>query len=69
MHQMNYFNEINLTDILKKYEGVVLGKSAGAMNCSKTVFCAPIWLNLHKIVDGRLCSSVAQHAVFRLERT
>ena len=41
MHQMNYFNEINLTDILKKYEGVVLGKSAGAMNCSKTVFCAP----------------------------
>lgn len=39
-------SEINLKDILKEYNGIVLGQSAGALNMAENVFSAPeeiIW--------------------------
>ena len=39
--QNNYFKEINLKEILKKYKGVLIGQSAGSMNCSKVVYTQP----------------------------
>ena len=39
--QNKYFNEIKLKLILEKYDGVVIGQSAGSMNCAKTVYTQP----------------------------
>ena len=39
--QNKYFKEINLKSILSKYDGVLIGQSAGSMNCSKTVYTQP----------------------------
>lgn len=39
--QNKYFNEINLKSILNKYNGVLIGQSAGSMNCSKIVYTQP----------------------------
>lgn len=39
--QNRYFEEINLKHILNKYNGVVIGQSAGSMNCSKIVYTQP----------------------------
>lgn len=39
--QNKYFKEINLKQILKKYNGVLVGQSAGSMNCSKIVYTQP----------------------------
>lgn len=39
--EMAYFEEIGLRDILKNYEGVIIGQSAGAINLAETVVCAP----------------------------
>lgn len=39
--QNKYFKEIDLKSILKEYEGVVVGQSAGSMNCSKLVYAQP----------------------------
>lgn len=39
--QNNYFKEINLKGILKKFQGVLIGQSAGSMNCSKVVYAQP----------------------------
>ena len=36
--QNKYYKEINLKSILSKYDGVLIGQSAGSMNCSKTVY-------------------------------
>ena len=39
--QMAYFERLGLQEILSKYSGVVVGMSAGSMNCSELVVCAP----------------------------
>lgn len=39
--QNKYFKEINLKSIIEKYDGVVIGMSAGSMNCSKKVYAQP----------------------------
>ena len=39
--QNEYFKEIDLKSILKEYKGVVVGQSAGSMNCSELVYAQP----------------------------
>lgn len=39
--QNKYFEEINLKSILKKYDGIIIGQSAGSMNCAEKVYCPP----------------------------
>ena len=39
--QNKYFKEIDLKSILKEYKGVVIGQSAGSMNCSELVYAQP----------------------------
>ncbi len=39
--QNKFFNNINLAELLKDYNGVICGASAGSMNCAKTVYSAP----------------------------
>ena len=39
--QNKYFNEINLKAILNNYKGVVIGQSAGSMNCCEIVYSQP----------------------------
>lgn len=39
--QNNYFKEIKLKDILSSFGGVIIGQSAGSMNCSSTVYTQP----------------------------
>ena len=39
--QNAYFNEIKLKQILKNYNGIVIGQSAGSMNCAEEVYVQP----------------------------
>lgn len=39
--QNKFFREIYLKKYLKEYEGVIVGVSAGSMNCAKTVYAMP----------------------------
>ncbi len=39
--QNKYFEEIDLKRILNKYNGVIIGQSAGSMNCADIVYCPP----------------------------
>ena len=39
--QNKFFNNINLKDMLKNYNGVICGASAGSMNCADVVYSAP----------------------------
>ncbi len=39
--QNKYFKEIDLKSILENYQGVLIGQSAGSMNCSKIVYAQP----------------------------
>ena len=39
--QNKYFKEINLKSILHKYKGVIIGQSAGSMNCCDIVYTQP----------------------------
>lgn len=39
--QMKFFEKIGLKDILKNYNGVIIGQSAGAMNLAVEVLCPP----------------------------
>ena len=39
--QNMYFKEINLKEILQNYNGVIIGQSAGSMNCATTVYAQP----------------------------
>ncbi|MBQ7798443.1 MAG: Type 1 glutamine amidotransferase-like domain-containing protein [Clostridia bacterium] len=39
--QNAYFKEIGLKQILDKYDGVVIGQSAGSMNCAEIVYAQP----------------------------
>lgn len=41
--QNAYFKEIKLEKILKDYNGIIIGQSAGSMNCSKIVYTQPEW--------------------------
>lgn len=41
LKQNNYFKEINLKSILGEYNGVLIGQSAGSMNCSDVVYTQP----------------------------
>jgi len=39
--QNEYFHEIGLTELLKNYQGVILGISAGTMNAARRVYAQP----------------------------
>jgi peptidase E len=39
--QMAFFEKINLRELLQGYKGIVIGISAGSMNCAKTVYAQP----------------------------
>ncbi len=39
--QNQFFNNINLRKLIKNTNAVVLGGSAGTMNCAETVYCPP----------------------------
>ena len=39
--QNKFFKEIKLKEILKKYNGIVIGLSAGSMNCANIVYAPP----------------------------
>lgn len=39
--QNRFFESIRLKEILKEYKGVLIGISAGTMNCSETVYAQP----------------------------
>ena len=39
--QNKFFNEINQQKYLKKYDGIVIGISAGSMNCAENVYAQP----------------------------
>lgn len=39
--QNAFFNNINLKELLKDYNGVICGGSAGSMNCAELVYCPP----------------------------
>ena len=36
-----FFHQIGLKDIIAKYDGIIIGQSAGSMNCAKTVYAPP----------------------------
>lgn len=56
--EMKFFEEIKLRDLLKDYDGVIIGQSAGSLNLAQTVVCSPesdeeigtnyIWRGLEK---------------------
>ena len=56
--QNKYFKEIGLKSVLEEYKGVVVGQSAGSMNCSKLVYAQPeseeefLDENYNKFFDG-----------------
>lgn len=39
--QMKMFNTNNLTEILKNFEGVIIGQSAGSINLADEAYCSP----------------------------
>lgn len=39
--QNKFFNRIHLRDLMKNYEGMVIGISAGTMNCADVVYAQP----------------------------
>ena len=39
--EMKFFEEINLRELLKDYEGVIIGQSAGSINLADDVICTP----------------------------
>jgi len=39
--QMNFFNKINLKDLLKNSKFVIVGQSAGSINLASKVYCSP----------------------------
>ena len=39
--EMEFFRRINLAEIMKDYQGLVMGISAGSMNAAKRVYCMP----------------------------
>ncbi|MFT4144287.1 MAG: Type 1 glutamine amidotransferase-like domain-containing protein [Mobilitalea sp.] len=39
--QNAFFNKIHLKELMKKYEGIVIGISAGSMNCADIVYAQP----------------------------
>jgi len=41
LEQIEFFNKIDLKNILKTYNGIIIGQSAGAMNCASRVLCSP----------------------------
>ena len=56
--QNQYFKEIGLKEILNNYKGVVVGQSAGSMNCSKMVYAQPeceeefLDVNYNNFIEG-----------------
>lgn len=39
--EAEFFEEIGLDMLMPEYEGIVIGVSAGSMNCAETVYCQP----------------------------
>lgn len=39
--QNKFFNEINLKDLIKNINALIVGGSAGSMNCAEVVYCPP----------------------------
>lgn len=56
--QNKFFKELNLKEKLKDYKGIVMGISAGTMNCANTVYASPelegeaIDPNYNRWIDG-----------------
>lgn len=42
--QMEFFEKIGLRELLKDYDKVIIGQSAGSLNLAKTVVCSPEYL-------------------------
>ena len=62
------FNDLNLKEYLKNFNGVVLGQSAGAMNMAENVFSAPeeiVWAKPTKFTGLGLTNiNIEPHFVF-----
>lgn len=41
MIQNNFFNELELKEYLKNYNGIIVAQSAGSMNCANRVYVCP----------------------------
>ncbi len=41
MREIQFFEEINLSKLLKKYSPIIIGQSAGAINLAEEVYCSP----------------------------
>ena len=41
LNQMEFFNSINLSKLLKKFKPITIGQSAGALNLAGDVYCSP----------------------------
>lgn len=41
IREMQFFNELNLSSLLKKYGPIIIGQSAGALNLAHEVYCSP----------------------------
>lgn len=39
--QNQFFNRVNLKDLIVRFKGIVIGTSAGAMNCAEVVYAQP----------------------------
>lgn len=39
--QMDFFEKLNLSNLLKKYKPIVIGQSAGSINLAKNAYCSP----------------------------
>ena len=39
--EMTFFKEINLSELLNDYDGIIIGQSAGSINLAKSVFNSP----------------------------
>lgn len=59
-----FINELNLRDLLKDYNGVIIGASGGAMNMAEKVYCIPevegehIDKNFNRILDGLALTNI-----------
>jgi peptidase E len=63
--QNKYFKEINLAEILNDYSGIIIGQSAGSMNCSDIVYSCPeldgeaIGENFQRFITGLSLTNIS----------
>lgn len=44
--QIDFFNKINLKELLSNFNGVIMGQSAGAIDLAEDVYCSPEEINI-----------------------